>query len=353
MSRNKLHGDKEAGAAPGTVVYVGSKRESTPRITLLKYSQGHVEEKLLTGPEACPHTPADGVEWYTIDGIHDVSILKRLGEIFNLHPLVLEDIANTTQRPKLEDFGNYLFVTFKMIVYDRDNERIQPEHVSLIVFKGMVLAFLEDEGDVFEPVRQRIRTGHGRIRTLGSDYLMYALADAVVDHYFEVLEQLGDRLEELENELVDAPTRATLHSLHSFKRELIYLRRASWPLREAVNQALRTEGGLISDGVKVFLRDLYDHTVQVIDSVETLRDIVTGMLDVYLSSISNKMNEVMKVLTIMSTIFIPLTFIAGVYGMNFKYMPELDSPYGYPAVMLIMLVVAIALVFAFRKRGWI
>ena len=253
----------------------------------------------------------------------------------------------------MEDFGNYIFLTLKMIVYDRQRREIDAEHVSLILGRGFVLSFLEDSGDVFEPVRVRMRAGRGRLRKEGADYLAYALVDAIVDHYFEVLEALGDDIEAVEDEVVEVPTHETLRTIHVLKRELIYLRRAVWPLREAVNSLLKDESELVADSTRVFLRDLYDHAVHVLDSVETLRDIVSGMLDVYLSSASNRMNQVMKVLTVMSSIFIPLTFIVGVYGMNFEYMPELKTPWGYPAVLLLMATVAGGLLLMFRRKGWI
>jgi len=239
-----------------------------------------------------------------------------------------------------------------MITYDRATRTVSSEHVSLILGGDYVLSFQEDPGDVFEPVRNRIRSGKERMRRSGADYLFYALVDAIVDYYFEVLEQLSDDIEELEQEVVERATASTLRSVHNLKREMILLCRSVWPIREAVNALVRDESKLVTDSTRIFLRDLYDHTIQVIDTVETLRDILSGLLDVYLSSLSNRMNEVMKVLTIMSSIFIPLTFIVGVYGMNFKYMPELESSWGYPGVWVIMILTAIGLLALFRRRGW-
>jgi magnesium transporter len=294
-----------------------------------------------------------GVAWFTIDGVHDPEALRVIGENFNLHPLVVEDIANTQQRPKIEDFDSYIFIAMKMITYDPEIKEICAEHVSFIIGDGYVLAFLEDEGDVFEPVRQRLRAGKGKIRKQRADYLVYALMDAVVDNYFSVLEDLGELIDDTEEEVVGAPTTDTLKTVHALKRELIYLRRSVWPLREVVSSMLRDDSEIIKDETKIFLRDLHDHTIHVIDTVETMRDIVAGMLEVYLSSVSNKMNQVMKVLTVMSSIFIPLTFVAGVYGMNFQYMPELSWPYGYPLVMALMGAGAVALLIAFKRRGWL
>jgi magnesium transporter len=304
--------------------------------------------------------PAEGagVSWYTVDGVHDTQVLQGIGERFAIHPLVLEDIANTMQRPKIEDFESYIFIALKMITYQpadgvSGDPVLRAEHVSIVFGRGYVLAFLEDEGDLFEPVRERIKTGKGRIRKCGADYLAYALMDSVVDHYFGVLEDVGEEIERIEEEVVQSPTVKTLQKIHRLKRDLIFLRRAVWPMRETANSLLRDESALVSAETRIYLRDLYDHTVHVMDTVETLRDIVAGMLDVYLSSVSNKLNEVMKVLTVMSSIFIPLTFVAGLYGMNFQNMPELQWQYGYPVVLLLMLVVALGLLIGFRRRGWL
>jgi magnesium transporter len=355
MTRPFEHRGKAAGASPGTVVYVGEEKSSPITITRINYDGASLEERVLADlNELAPATDGtSGVVWYNVDGVHDAQLLEKIGDLFGLHSLVVEDIVNTAQRPKMEDFGNYIFLTLKMIVYDRDRREIDAEHVSLILGRGFVLTFLEDSGDVFEPVRVRMRSGRGRLRKEGADYLAYALVDAIVDHYFEVLEALGDDIEAVEEEVVEVPTQETLRTIHVLKRELIYLRRAVWPLREAVNSLLRDDSELVTDATRVFLRDLYDHAVHVLDSVETLRDIVSGMLDVYLSSASNRMNQVMKVLTVMSSIFIPLTFIAGVYGMNFEQMPELKTSWGYPAVLLLMVAIAGGQLLMFRRKGWI
>jgi magnesium transporter len=346
---------KPAGSSPGTVMYIGDARSEPVSVSFIRYDQDSISDAAPLAPRDCkpPEPSGKGVSWFTIDGVHDAEALRVIGENFNLHPLVLEDIANTQQRPKIEDFDSYIFIAMKMITYDEELKEICAEHVSFIIGDGYVLAFLEDEGDVFEPVRQRLRAGKGKIRKLRADYLAYALIDAVVDNYFAVLEDLGELIDDTEEEVVGAPTTDTLKTVHHLKRELIYLRRSVWPLREVVSAMLRDDSDLIGDETKIFLRDLHDHTIHVIDTVETMRDIVAGMLEVYLSSVSNKMNQVMKVLTVMSSIFIPLTFVAGVYGMNFQHMPELSWPYGYPLVMFLMGVGAIALLVAFRRRGWL
>lgn len=357
--RLRKHRQKPVGTAPGTVTYVGTGRSDPVRISFLSFSAEVVGDVRSVGvSEVSIPAEGAGVRWYTIDGVHDTNVLQGIGERFGVHPLVLEDIANTTQRPKIEDFETYIFIALKMITYQpvdgvSGDRVLHAEHVSIVFGAGYVLAFLEDEGDLFEPVRERIRVGKGRIRKCGSDYLAYALMDSVVDHYFGVLEDLGEEIERIEEEVVQAPTIMTLQKIHRLKRDLIFLRRAVWPMRETANSLLRDESALVSAETRIYLRDLYDHTVHVMDTVETLRDIVAGMLDVYLSSVSNKLNEVMKVLTVMSSIFIPLTFVAGLYGMNFQNMPELKWQYGYPVVLSLMVLVALGLLIAFRRRGWL
>jgi magnesium transporter len=354
MTQYRTQGSKPPGSSPGTLAYIGQERTNRVRITRTRYGASFAEEPQEIAVEDCtPEANSEQVVWYTVDGVHDVELLQRLGNCFGIHPLVLEDIANTSQRPKLEEFDDCIFVALKMIGYELSHDKLRTEHVSIIFGKGYVLAFLEDPGDVFEPVRQRVRTGKGRIRKLGADYLAYALVDAIVDNYFEVLEKLSEGIEELEEEVVDAPTSSTLRTIHVTKRQLILLRRAVWPLREAVNALVRDELELVTGDTRIFLRDLYDHTIHVIDTVETLREMVAGMMEVYLSSVSNKLNQVMKVLTVISSIFIPLTFIVGVYGMNFDYMPELRLRWGYWAVWGVMLAVAGGLLALFRRKEWI
>jgi magnesium transporter len=261
----------------------------------------------------------------------------------------VEDIGNTNQRPKIEGFDGYYFIAAKMISYDDREARIKSEHISIVYGHGFVVLFLQDPGDLFAPIRQRIESGKGRIRSMGSDYLVYALVDAVVDYYFHVIEEVGERIEQLEDEVVSNPTARTLRAIHHVKREMIALRRSIWPMREVVNSMVRDESPLITGGVKIFLRDLYDHTVHVMDSVETMRDIITGTLDVYLSSVSNRLNEVMKVLTVMSSIFIPLTFIVGVYGMNFEIMPEIQWANGYIYFWVLSAAITTSLVIVLRR----
>ena len=304
--------------------------------------------------EACfPYGAKSTISWINIDGLHEVDIIEKLGTHFGIHPLTLEDIVNTEQRPKIEDMGEYLFIILKMMSYNRSENRVEAEQVSLIIGHNVVISFQEKMGDVFQGVRERIRFSKGRIRKMGSDYLAYALIDAIVDHYFIVLEEVGDQIENLEDEVMTRPTTETMQTLQKIKRRLLFLRKAVWPLREVISSLERGESKMIMKQSKPYFRDLYDHTIQVVDMVETMRDMNAGMFDMYLSSISNKMNEVMKVLTIIATIFIPLTFIAGIYGMNFDYMPELKWQWGYFGVWSVMALLFIGMMFYFRRKKWL
>ncbi len=344
---------KKSGLPPGTLVHIGEKKTEEPKITIIDYDESHVEEKEVKTVEECfVFKDKSTVTWINMDGLHQIKILEKLGECYGLHPLVLEDIVNTDQRPKMEDYGGYLYIVLKMLGYDKNDEFL-PEQISLILGPNFVLSFQEREGDDFNPIRERIRSGAGRIRKMGADYLAYTLLDSVVDNYFILLEKLGEKIEFLEEKLVTQPTSETLQVIHHLKKEMIFLRKAVWPLREVINSLERGESSLIQQSTGIFLRDVYDHTIQVIDTVETYRDMVSGMLDIYLSSISNRLNAVMKVLTIIATIFMPLTFLAGVYGMNFKYMPELEWRWGYPSVLLIMFAIGGFMLIYFKKKKWL
>jgi magnesium transporter len=345
---------KKAGLPPGSLVHIGEKKSEKARIRLIDYSEDHFEEMDLSDiEESFSYRDKDSVTWINVDGIHQVEIVESIGRHYELHPLVLEDILNTDQRPKMEDYEEYLFLILKMITYDEAQKLLHMEQVSVIVGPRFVISFQESEGDVFESVRERLRKGKGRIRKQGPDYLAYALMDAVVDNYFLVLEKIGEDIEELEEEVIGKAVPETVESIHNLKRELLFLRKSVWPLREAVASLEKGESSLIQERTTVYLRDVYDHTIQVIDTIETYRDMVSGMMDVYLSSLSNRMNEVMKVLTIIATLFIPLTFIAGIYGMNFKYMPELEWHDGYFVVWAVMIAVAVLMLFYFRKKKWL
>jgi magnesium transporter len=345
---------KKPGLAPGTLVHVGEKKVEKIRIRMIDFDVTNLEERELESVDECfPYVDKPTVTWINIDGLHDVDIIEKIGRNFDLHALVLEDILHTDQRPKVEDFDDYIFIIAKMLSYDEEEDQLKAEQFSLVLGQNYIITFQEKVGDVFELVRDRLRKGKGRIRKRPSDYLAYALIDAVVDNYFLVLEKIAERVESLEEELVANPTPRTLQTIHNLKRELIFLRKSVWPLRELIGGLERGESSIIDEKTTIFLRDVYDHTIQVIDTVETLRDMVSGMLDVYLSSISNRMNEVMKVLTIIATIFIPMTFIAGIYGMNFEFMPELKWHYGYHLVWVIIIAIAVIMLFYFRRKKWL
>ncbi|MBU2548005.1 MAG: magnesium/cobalt transporter CorA [Proteobacteria bacterium] len=293
------------------------------------------------------------ITWVQVCGIHDVEVVRRVGEAFDIHPLVLEDVLNTDQRPKLEDFGDYLFIAAKMLYFDAQETLLHAEQVSLVLGKRFVLSFQESDKTPLHTVLTRVQEGRGRIRQVGSDYLAYSLLDVVVDHYFGVLEALSEEIEKAEDELLSDPDGDTLPFLYDLKQEALALRKAVWPTRELVGALGRAETDLVNRTTLPYLRDLYDHVIQVIDSTENLRDTLSGLMDLYMSSISNRMNEIMKVLTIIATIFIPLTFLTSLYGMNFKYMPELGWPWGYPTLLGIMLAIGLGMLRYFRNRKWL
>jgi magnesium transporter len=352
--RFSRHTIRKTGEPPGTLVYTGEKKLERTRITLMEYNDAEFFEREVEDVASCfPLKDKPTVTWLNMNGLHDISTLEKIGNAFGIHPLVLEDILNVDQRPKFEDFGEYIFIVLKMAHLDKANNDLQLEQVSLIVTKDCVVTFQEMEGDAFEGIRERIRGYKGRTRRMGVDYLAYVLIDAIVDGYFGVLDKLGERTETLETELVANPDPATLQTIYRLKRDMIFLRRSVWPLREVIASLERGTSTLIHDSTLVYLKDVYDHTIQVIDTVESLRDMVTGMLDIYLSSVSNKMNEIMKVLTIIATIFIPLSFFAGVYGMNFRYMPELESHLAYPVLLTGMTCVAAIMLLYFRSKKWL
>lgn len=331
------------------------KKTDPVKITILDYDKQHFHEEEVKTVEV-PHLLKDKptVIWINVDGLRAETI-EKISESFDLHPLVSEAILNRDQRPKIEDFGNYIYIVLKMLSYNDKTTEIETEQVSLILGSNFVISFQEErEGDVFSSIRGRIKSEKAsQMKEMGADYLAYSLIDAIVDSYFIILEKLGERIEFMEEELVTNPTPSVLQKIHELKREIISLRKSVWPLREVISGLERGESTLIEKKSVAYFRNLYDHTIQVIDTVETSRDIISGMLDIYLSSISNKMNEVMKVLTIIATIFMPLTLMAGIYGMNFKYMPELESPLAYPMVWLAMLSIGGVMLFYFRKKRWI
>lgn len=354
MANSRKKRSRKSGLPPGTLVHIGDQKTDRTLISLFRYNEEGFAEMAVESLEQCLAEMEGhrGISWINVAGIHDVPFIEKAGELFDIHSLILEDIVNTEQRPKMEEHENFLFFSLKMLSLSGNNE-IMSEQVSMLLGQSLVITFQESPGDVFEQVRERIRQGKGRIRKQKADYLAYALLDALVDNYFVILERLGDEMEDLEEHLLKNPGRDMVSRIHFLKRRMLMVRRAVWPLRELVNSFEKSESPLLEKSVRVYLRDVYDHTIQIIDSVEVSREIISGLLDIYLSSLSNRTNEVMKVLTIVATIFIPLTFIAGVYGMNFHYMPELGWKLGYPAVMLFMLLAALGMLWYFGRRKWL
>ena len=345
---------RKAGLPPGTLLFTGERKVEKTQIRIMDYDETHFQEKTCEKLKECfPLRDSATVSWINVDGLHEVDVVKELGGYFGIHDLTLEDIVNTDQRPKLEDIGEYIFIILKMMSFNKAENRVEAEQVSLILGKNYVLSFQEKVGDVFEGVRDRIRGSMGRIRKMGADYLVYALIDAIVDNYFIVLEEVGDQIESLEDEVMTNPTSSTMQTLQKIKRRLLFLRKSIWPLREVIAILDRGETPFVHKQSRPFFRDIYDHTIQVVEMVETMRDMNSGMFDMYLSSVSNRMNEVMKVLTIIATIFIPLTFIAGIYGMNFEFMPELKWRFGYFAVWSVMALLLVGMVFFFKKKKWL
>jgi magnesium transporter len=346
---------QKAGLPPGTLVYTGDRTDQAFEITTLIYNEQEIHESTSQYFKECPviSPEADIVTWINVNGLQNTQNLEELGSCFHLHPLVLEDILNTDQRPKLDDYGDYLFVVLKLLQLKEGEIDIAAEQISLILGKNYVISLHENHQDVFGVIRERLKASKGRIRRSGADYLAYTLLDLIVDQYFVILENLGEVIEDLESQLVTRPNPVTLSQIHRLKREMIMLRKSVWPLREVISRLERSESALVKETTTLYLKDVYDHVIQIIDNIETFRDILSGMLDIYLSSVSNRLNEVMKVLTIIATIFIPLTYIAGVYGMNFKNMPELEWPWGYFMILGVMGAVALIMVIFFWRKGWI
>ncbi|MBN1235717.1 MAG: magnesium/cobalt transporter CorA [Methanotrichaceae archaeon] len=348
--------------------FIGEKPLEKPKITIIDYDgQQYHEAEVREVGECFRFKDKPSVTWINIDGLHQMDVLEKLGSCYGIHPLVMEDIL-TDQRPKIEDYDDYIFIVLKMLYYDENGDNktddeededdlgdsdLDMDQVSMILGPNFIISFKEKEVDVFNPLRDRLRTAKGKIRKQGADYLAYSMIDAIVDHYFLIMEKLGERFEELEDAVVSDPEPGILPTIYNLKRDMLFLRKSVWPLREAISKMQRTDSPLVSEAIKIYLRDVYDHTIQVIENIETFRDMSASLLETYLSSLSNKLNEVIKLLTIISTIFIPLTFLAGLYGMNFRFMPELQSPWGYPAVLILMLLVVVIMMAYFRKKEWI
>lgn len=338
------------GAPPGTLFYNGERNTERIKISLIEYNEAEFfEQEFFDLSECFSHVKPNLVKWINIDGIHKTELIETIGKHYNIHPLTLEDIVHIDQRPKFEDYENYVVAIMKMINYTNE---VTSEQISIVLLDNTVVSFQEHSGDAFEIIRNRLRQAKGRIRKCGADYLAYALMDAVVDCYFHAIERIGDKVEEIEEDIIQNTNKDSLIELYRLKREMIYLRKQVWPLRDMISNMVRSETNLINRSTDIYLRDLQDHVTRIIDTVETYRDLLSGIMDVYLSTNSNKMNEVMKVLTIMSSVFIPVTFIAGVYGMNFDFMPELHSKYGYIITWVVMISVMLGLLFYFKRKKW-
>jgi magnesium transporter len=357
---NKMPGNlkktraKKLGFPPGSFVHVGERKIDNIRISIIDTDQEHFEiHEPDTIEKAFAFKDSPTITWINIDGLHDVEVLEKIGRHYNIHSLIIEDILTTDQRPKIEILDNYIFIVMKLLTYVDIRKEIDIEQVSMILGKNFVMTFQEKEGDELNPVRERLKSGQGRLRKGGCDYLAYAIMDIIIDNYFLVLEKFGEDIEKLEEKVILNQSPNIAHEIQKLRREMIFLRKSIWPLREVVNNLIRSENPLIHEANLPYFRDLYDHTIQIIDTVETYRDLISGILDIFLSSISNRMNEIMKVLTIISTIFIPLTFVAGIYGMNFTNMPELKWSFGYPFVLILMFLIFCGMFFYFRKKKWL
>lgn len=349
-SSNRL---KKIGLAPGTLVYMGKKNHIPLNVDIINYDTVTYERQTSASIEDCvPCKSKNGITWVNVNGLSDLESIQKIGNFYQLHPLLLEDLVNTGQRPKLDEYENCLFVVIKMLTYPEEGD-IVAEHLSFVLGDNFVLSFQENEGDVFDSIRDRIENKKGRVRDSGADYLLMILMDAIIDHYFLVIETLGEKVEEIENSLIENPSEELVFEIQHLKKEALSIRRAVYPLREVINRVEKSEMKFIQKETLHYFRDLYDHTIQIIESIELYRDMLFGLTDLYMSGLSNKMNSVMKVLTIISTIFIPLTFIVGVYGMNFDNMPELRQHYGYYVVWAMMLVISILMLFYFKKRKWL
>ena len=342
------------GLPPGTLVHVGDNKLEKSLITIFDYDLNHYEERTAeTIEESFAFRDKPSITWINIDGIQEMEVIQKIQTHFKIHPLVLEDILNTQQRPKMEDHGEYIYMILKMLYVDSDSGEIKSEQISLILGLNCVISFQETVGDIFDPIRDRIRNLKGRVRKAGADYLAYVLIDSIVDNYFLMLELLDNQIEKLEDNILKNPKPEYAHEIHQLKREVIYIRKQIWPLREMISNLQRCESSLIKKDTLIYLEDIHDHAVQVVDTIESFRDILGGLHDIHLSNVSNKLNEAIKVLTVISTIFMPLTFLVGVYGMNFRHMPELEWRYSYPILWIIIIILAGGMYRFFKNKNWV
>jgi magnesium transporter len=354
MSESYRNSSKKTGLPPGSLVHVGDVLETVSKITLVDYSKESVEERQLGSlDEIQAYRDRDSVTWVIVEGLTNVDVIENVGSLFGIHPLVLEDILNTHQRPKFEEYEDYLFLVLKCLLSEGEEFSVNSEQISLLVLDNFVFTFKEKADDLLAPLLLHIRNGKSRFRSLGSDYLMYAILDTIVDQGFILMEALDDAVTALEDALFANPTQHTLNKIQKLKREVITVKRRMSPIRELMSGLLRSQSGLIHESTYLYLRDVSDHTTRVLESVESYREILSGLLDIYMSSLSNKMNEVMKVLTVFASIFIPLTFLVGIYGMNFEYMPELKWKWAYPALWAVFIAIPAVLLVYFKKKKWL
>jgi len=351
--KRKKKASAKIGLPPGSIVYLGEKKVEKVTINVTEYDETSAESyEINSAEEIDPFTDTPQVTWVSVCGLHETDFLKQVGERFKIHPLVLEDILNTDSRPKIEITDDYLFIVMKLLLFNPEQKILETEQVSFILGKTFLFSFSEKTDEIFNPVKDRILSQLGKISKRGSDYLLYALMDIVVDHYFLALEKVEERIEILDDEVINNPDRSQIESIYNLRNLLLVIRRAIWPLREIVNQLIKDDGDLLDESIEPYLRDLYDHTIHITETIEQQREVTNGLMEIYLSMMSNKMNEVMKVLTVIATIFIPLTFIVGIYGMNFKYMPELNWPWAYFAVWGVMIGVVGMMFYFFKKKNW-
>jgi magnesium transporter len=354
MNESLSYASEKSGMEPGSLVHVGDVHDHVPSITVINYNASLLEKRTLASvEEILAFDTSDTVTWVIVNGLQNVSVIEAIGRHFDIHDLVLEDILNTHQRPKFEEFENYLYIVFKAIALQNGDASVEYEQISLLLLNNIVFTFKEKPDDILDPIINRLNVPQSHIRTRGGDYLAYVIMDTVIDEYFALQDTFDDLIETVEDELLTNPTNCTLTSIQKIKRELIYLRRSISPLRELLAAIHRSDSPLLDERTKHYFTDVYDHAIRIIEALESYRDLISGMLDIYLSSISNKMNETMRVLTVFSTLFIPLTFIAGVYGMNFEFMPELKWKWGYPVLWVVFIVISGFLLMFFRRRKWL
>ncbi len=345
---------KKTGMHPGSVFYIGEKREYIPNLYLVEYNKESFRQTKLASIDDIGNVE-DGsfVRWLNVEGIHETSLVEQIGQKFNLHPLILEDVVNTSQRPKLEEYDNCIYITFKSLVYNEKEQKIVPEQISIILLKHIVITFQEQADDTFAEVLERIKLANFKIRAKGSDYLVYSLIDLIVDKYYNSIESMGTKLEELEEEVFNSPTANSLYKIQTSKRELLEMRHSVYPLREVINRFQKDDLEYIDESNQKYFNDVYDHTISIIDTIETYRELNAGLKDIYLSSMSMKMSQIMQVITIIGAIFIPLTFLAGVYGMNFEFMPELHWKYSYLVFWIVIVAVTTGMILLFKRKKWL